>query len=70
MNECCDWHAICLNEKEEYEGNIVYLSYCPECNSIYESHLGKVSKVDNEFREIFLKKYEEKIHFAKESKRK
>jgi len=40
MNECCDWHGVCLNDSELVIKNnkqeSVYVSYCPECNTISE----------------------------------
>ncbi len=48
MNECCDWHGVCLNDSELVMKNNrqenIYISYCPECNSISEFFNGNVSK--------------------------
>ena len=73
MSECCDWHGVCLNDKEEVlVGNtkmIKYVSYCPECNTISECQDGKVVKVDFETKDFYAKKYEEKITHANEHRK-
>lgn len=61
MDECCDWHAICLNDKELYKDKYVYLSYCFECNSISYSENGVVTKLDSKEAEYFREKYKETI---------
>lgn len=65
MNECCDWHAVCLSENEEYQGKSVYLSYCPECNTISVCENGIVTKVDGDEKEYYRKKYYDKINAVK-----
>lgn len=69
MNECCDWHAICLNDKEEVqvENNVVerYISYCPECNTLFEYENSQLSKIEGEKRNYYIEKYQDKINTSK-----
>lgn len=66
MNECCDWHGICLNENEETQVNNlikkVYLSYCPECNSIFQCLDDKVLKIEGAEKAEYMRKYQDKIN--------
>lgn len=68
MNECCDWHAICLNSDEEVvlKNTVekIFVSYCPECNSVFECIDNKVSHIEGEKRNYYIKKYNDKIVFA------
>lgn len=68
MNECCDWHAVCLNNNEEVliENTVVklFVSYCPECNSVLECHNSNVSPIEGERRNYYIQKYNDKIIFA------
>lgn len=65
MNECCDWHGVCLNDSELVMKNNrqenIYISYCPECNSISEFFNGNVSKAEGSDLENYKLKYQEKI---------
>ncbi len=65
MNECCDWHGVCLNDSELVIKNnkqeSVYVSYCPECNTISECFNGTVIKSEGESLELYKSKYKEKI---------
>lgn len=65
MNDCCDWHAICLNDSELVMKNNkqenVYISYCPECNTIIEYINGTVQKAEGDDLEFYKKKYQDKI---------
>lgn len=65
MNECCDWHGVCLNDSELVIKNnkqeSVYVSYCPECNTISECFNGTVIKSEGKSLELYKSKYKEKI---------
>lgn len=65
MNECCDWHGICLNNEEIIEVNNsvkkTYLSYCPECNSIFESDETGLRKIDGDKKFNYMQKYKSQI---------
>lgn len=65
MNECCDWHAITLNDKEDIVINNeklqVYLSYCPECNNMFEYLNEKVYLVKDDRKNNYYNKYQNKL---------
>lgn len=68
MNECCDWHAVCLNDQEEVKvGNNIeksYVSYCPECNSVLESVNDQLFQVEGDRKAYYIAKYQEKVNLA------
>lgn len=65
MNECCDWHGICLSENEMYKGKSVYLYYCPECNSISICDNGVLTMLNSVEKELYKEKYRHKINIEK-----
>lgn len=68
MNECCDWHAICLNDQEvianEETIKRAYVSYCPECNNIFECDEKGLSRIEGEKRFNYFQKYKNQISEA------
>ena len=72
MNDCCDWNAVCLNSEDIIHNGIsnMYISYCPECNSINEFKDGVLKKVDAQTYALYKNKYADKIENALDLARK
>lgn len=62
MNECCDWHAVCVNENEVTQNNNKYVSYCAECNSVSVCENNIVTKIEGEQKEFYMTTYKDKIN--------
>lgn len=62
MNECCDWHAVCLNDTGNEKEDSKYLSYCPECNSVSICEDIYVTKLEGDKKDFYMNKYKDKIN--------
>lgn len=62
MYECCEWHAVGLNDTEITKQGAQYVSYCPECNSVSVYKDGVVKKVEGDEKQLYINKYQDKIN--------